>query len=39
MSSALKFCSRDVVILELTGMVGGTTAISGGMLWVPNNPH
>jgi len=25
--------AKEVVILEKTGMVGGTTAISGGMLW------
>ena len=37
--SAYDFGARDVVILEKTGMVGGTTAMSGGMLWVPNNPH
>lgn len=28
---------QDVVILERSGMVGGTTAMSGGMLWIPNN--
>lgn len=30
---------QDVVILERSGMVGGTTAMSGGMLWIPNNHH
>jgi len=29
----------DVVILEKSGMVGGTTAMSGGMLWIPLNHH
>jgi succinate dehydrogenase/fumarate reductase flavoprotein subunit len=29
----------DVVILEKSGMVGGTTAMSGGMLWIPGNHH
>ncbi len=29
----------QVVILEKSGMVGGTTAMSGGMLWVPLNHH
>ncbi|MDR7101638.1 FAD-binding protein [Croceicoccus sp. BE223] len=37
--AAHDFGAKDVVILEKTGMVGGTTAMSGGMLWVPNNPH
>ncbi|WP_225205553.1 FAD-dependent oxidoreductase [Novosphingobium huizhouense] len=31
--------AKDVVILEKSGMVGGTTAMSGGMLWIPNNHH
>lgn len=29
----------EVVILEKSGMVGGTTAMSGGMLWIPGNHH
>lgn len=37
--SAYDFGARDVVILEKSGMVGGTTAMSGGMLWIPNNHH
>ena len=37
--TAHDFGARDVVILEKTGMVGGTTAMSGGMLWIPNNHH
>ena len=28
-----------VVIIEKSGMVGGTTAMSGGMLWIPMNHH
>lgn len=35
--AAHDFGAKDVVILEKTGMVGGTTAMSGGMLWIPNN--
>jgi 3-oxosteroid 1-dehydrogenase len=37
--SAHDFGARDVVILEKSGMVGGTTAMSGGMLWIPGNHH
>ena len=37
--SAYDFGAKDVVILEKSGMVGGTTAMSGGMLWIPNNPY
>ncbi|MGF7154244.1 FAD-binding protein [Novosphingobium gossypii] len=37
--AAHDFGASDVVILEKSGMVGGTTAMSGGMLWIPNNPH
>ena len=31
--------AKEVVILERSGMVGGTTAMSGGMLWIPGNHH
>ena len=37
--SAHDFGAKDVVILEKSGMVGGTTAMSGGMLWIPNNHY
>ncbi len=37
--SAHDFGAKQVVILEKTGMVGGTTAMSGGMLWIPGNHH
>ena len=37
--AAHDFGAEDVVILEKSGMVGGTTAMSGGMLWIPNNHH
>jgi len=37
--AAHDFGAKDVVILERNGMVGGTTAMSGGMLWIPNNPY
>ena len=28
-----------VTIIEKTDLVGGTTAVSGGVLWIPNNHH
>ncbi len=31
--------AEHVVILEKSGMIGGTTAMSGGMLWIPLNHH
>ena len=37
--SAQDHGAKEVVILEKSGMVGGTTAMSGGMLWIPNNHH
>jgi succinate dehydrogenase/fumarate reductase flavoprotein subunit len=29
----------EVLIVEKSGIVGGTTAMSGGMLWIPLNHH
>jgi succinate dehydrogenase/fumarate reductase flavoprotein subunit len=29
----------DVVVLEKTESIGGSTAVSGGAVWIPLNPH
>ena len=40
MCAALVACSvgKTAVILEKTNLIGGTTARSGGVMWIPNNP-
>lgn len=35
--AAYDFGAGDVLILEKFGMIGGTSAMSGGMLWIPLN--
>jgi succinate dehydrogenase/fumarate reductase flavoprotein subunit len=34
-----KKAGLDVVVIEKENVFGGTTAFSGGVLWVPGNPH
>src|SRR5579871_1820708 len=29
----------NVLVLEKTAWFGGSTAVSGGALWIPDNPH
>ena len=34
----MRSAGKSVLILEKTDLVGGTTARSGGVMWIPDNP-
>ena len=35
---AARHAGLDVIVVEKEALFGGTTALSGGYLWIPNNP-
>ena len=41
MSAAIRFRKRGLapILIEKTAYFGGSTAVSGGAVWIPGNPH
>jgi succinate dehydrogenase/fumarate reductase flavoprotein subunit len=36
---AAKHAGAETIVVEKSEKIGGTTAVSGGVLWIPNNHH